>query len=199
MLKLEFGNAMSDASYQSETAELVQACLEGDERAKHALVERFEIPVLRFCLSILGHRQDAEDVVQESLIRMLRSLRHWDSTRRFEPWLMTIAANRCRTLMARRAKRGPCWPLQDDERDPQPSFEESLGWREEITLGLSLLRPEYRMALVLFHSQEMSYAEISESLERPIGTIRIWIHRARRELWNWMIERKTLEPTAHAV
>ena len=70
-----------------------------------ALVERFERQVFALCYRMLGQREDAEDVAQESLVRALRSLRNWDSSRDFVPWLLAIAGNRCRTLLAARARR----------------------------------------------------------------------------------------------
>ncbi len=182
-----------------EIGELVERCLAGDEAATRALVQRYQDRVLGFSLKILRHRQDAEDVTQETMVRMIRSLRHWDATRRFEPWLMAIAANRCRTLLARRAKRGMVWPLRDVACSRSGRTEETLGWREEIALGLEQLRPEYRMALVLFHTNELSYAEIAEALDCPIGTVRVWIHRARRQLWDWLSGREMVEQISHAV
>lgn len=182
-----------------EIRELVKRSLAGDDVATRMLVQRYQDRVFGFCLKILRHRQDAEDAAQETLVRMIRSLRRWDSSRRFEPWLLAIAANRCKTLLARRAKRGKIWPLRDVACQRTGRTDESVAWREEIALGLAQLRPEYRMALVLFHSNELSYAEIAEVLDCPIGTVRVWIHRARRQLWEWLARREMLEKVSHAV
>ena len=66
-----------------------------------ALVDRFQGQVFGLCYRMLGHRQDAEDVTQESFSRALRSLKSWDNQRAFRPWLMAIAGNRCRTWLVR--------------------------------------------------------------------------------------------------
>ncbi len=68
------------------------------------LVELYRDRVFRFCYRMLGQRQDAEDAAQETFVRMLRSLAAWDGRRDFEPWLLGIAGNRCRTLLAAQAE-----------------------------------------------------------------------------------------------
>ena len=67
---------------------LVQRCLNGDSIAIQTLIERFQGEVLGLCVRLLGHRQDAEDVVQEVFLRIFRSLTKWDSERPLRPWIM---------------------------------------------------------------------------------------------------------------
>jgi RNA polymerase sigma-70 factor (ECF subfamily) len=69
---------------------------------------------------------------------------------------------------------------------------------EEVALALNTLRAQYRQAFLLFHQHEMSYAEIADSLQCPIGTVRTWIHRARRELIRFLQTREVVE-SRHAV
>src|SRR5262245_48493566 len=84
---------------------LVRRCLGGDGEAIHQMVARFQGPVFGLCVRLLGHRQDAEDVVQEVFLRVFRGLAGWDATRPLKPWVMGIAVNRCRTWLAQRARR----------------------------------------------------------------------------------------------
>ena len=84
---------------------LVERCLAGSQQAMLELVERYRGRVFGLCYRMLQQRQDAEDVAQETFIRVLRSLSRWDPSRAFEPWLTTIAANRCRTALATRCRR----------------------------------------------------------------------------------------------
>jgi RNA polymerase sigma-70 factor (ECF subfamily) len=131
---------------------------------------------------MLGHRHDAEDVTQEVFVRALRHLGRWDSARPLKPWLFTIAANRCRTLLANRARKGTVTTYDNDvpanEADPLSASELA----EELQTALELLREEYRLCFVLFHQQELSCAQIGEVLGCPQGTVKTWLHRARREL-----------------
>lgn len=162
--------------------ELVGRCRQGDEDAVTALVDRYRDQVYGLCYRMLGHRQDAEDVAQESFVRAIRSLGRWDPTRGFQPWLLAIAANRCRTLLAGRARRPAALADVDRLPDPAPDVQRARNLAEEVQLALGQLRDEYREALVLYHSQQLSYAEIAAILKCPVGTVKTWVHRARREV-----------------
>lgn len=160
---------------------LVQRCLNGDSIAIQTLIERFQGEVLGLCVRLLGHRQDAEDVVQEVFLRIFRSLTKWDSERPLRPWIMGITVNRCRTWMSQRVRR----PELADYLHETPAKEASDDSTElvlEIQSALRHLRPEYRVVFVMFHEQGQSYEEISLAMERPVGTIKTWLHRARAEM-----------------
>src|ERR1700740_332188 len=82
---------------------LVEALRAGDQQAPRLLIERFQGVVFGLCYRMLNHRQDAEDVAQETFVRALKSMVSFDAARPIRPWLLEIAANRCRTALARRA------------------------------------------------------------------------------------------------
>ena len=163
-----------------EINELVQRCLAGDEAAIRRFVGRFERVVFGLCLRMLTHRQDAEDVTQESLVRIVRNLHRWDSSRPFLPWMTAIAANRCRTHLTRRARR-PMGTLAEPDTTAMVDSD-SRELREELQLAIDQLREEYRNCFELFYLQEQSCAEISELVGVPEGTVKTWLHRARKEL-----------------
>lgn len=173
--------------------ELVDACLAGDSRAAAGLVQRFNGRVFGLCLRMVGHRQDAEDMAQETFVRALASLRRWDRTRPFEPWLLAIAANRCRTLLARRSRR----PVSSDlvEQVPEHRGDDAAARQlaEELERALAGIRPEYREAFCLFHEQHLSYEEIADICDRPLGTVKTWIHRARKDIAAHLLERGLVE------
>ena len=169
-----------------DVSELVRRSLSGEQAAMAELVDLFRGQVFGLCYRMLGHRQDAEDVTQESFVRALRSLAQWDNQRDFRPWLLAIAANRCRSLLtARRKVPKPSSEVEElpdarSLREERHVLANDLG--EEVSLALGRLREEYRQAFVLFHQQQLSYAEIAEVLDCPVGTAKTWVHRARREL-----------------
>ncbi len=180
-----------------EIQSLVVRCRGGEPDAIHDLVERFRGRVFALCYRMLGHRQDAEDMVQESFSRAIRSLSRWDEQRPFVPWLLAIAGNRCRTLLSRR------------KRLPQPSLTEVVDLTtdasgheelaEELTLALGELRPEHQQAFLLFHEDELSYQEISARMGVPLGTVKTWVHRARRAIVERLHERGVVEEVRDAM
>ncbi len=138
-----------------DDAALVRRCLAGDEAGVRALVERFQGMVFGICFRMLGQREDAEDVAQEVLVRIIRSLARWDPSRPLKPWLLTITANRCRTFLEKRSRQPAC-----SEFASQLAVEEtgssSHDLAGELQLALEKLRADYRTCFVLFYQQQMS-------------------------------------------
>ncbi len=165
----------------SDEADLVQRCLLGQPDAIRQLVERFQAEVFGLCVRLLHHRHDAEDVTQEVFLRIFRSLHRWDSSRPLKPWIMGITVNRCRTWLGQRARRPE---LVDylHETVACPPADDSPELLREIHDAVEELRPEYRTVFVLFHEQGQPYEDIAAVLERPVGTIKTWLHRARLEV-----------------
>lgn len=162
-------------------AALVRRCLAGESVACRVLVERFQPDVLAVCQRLLSHCQDAEDVTQEVFLRVFRSLARWDSSRPLRPWVLGIAVNRCRTWIGRRAGRPELADYLHETPDHRPA-DDSTELRTEILAAVDALRDEYREVFVLFHEQGQSYEEIAQVVERPVGTVKTWLHRARLEL-----------------
>lgn len=165
----------------TDDARLVQRCLKEDRQAIQELVERFQGEVYGLCYRLLNHRQDAEDVAQEVFLRVFRSLRRWDASRPLKPWIVGITVNRCRTWMSQRARRPE---LADylQETVASPPEDDSVELIQEIHGALAQMRPEYRTVFVLFHEQGQLYEDIATAVDRPVGTVKTWLHRARMEV-----------------
>lgn len=159
-------------------AALVRRCLDGNATACRELVERFQNDVLAVCHRLLSHAHDAEDVTQEVFLRVFRSLKGWDAVRPLRPWIVSIAVNRCRTWIGRRATRPELADYLHETADHRP-VDDSTELRTEIVAAVDSLRDDYREVFVLFHEQGQSYEEIAEVVGRPVGTIKTWLHRAR--------------------
>jgi RNA polymerase sigma-70 factor (ECF subfamily) len=184
------------ADVSSEEAGLVRRCLRGEPEAVRALVDRFQADVYGVCLRLLNHRHDAEDVTQEVFLRIFRSLRRWDAARPLKPWIMGITVNRCRTWMAQRARR----PESVDylqEIAAGPPADDAAELLREIAAAVGDLRPEYRSVFVLFHQQGQAYEDIAVALERPVGTIKTWLHRARQEVLDRLRRRGMVSEVGH--
>lgn len=161
---------------------LVNRCLAGDQPSFGELISRFRGQVYGLCYRMLGQREDAEDATQETFVRVVRNLHRWDPERAFEPWLLTIAGNRCRTRLAKRMRRPGTITLDYPIEDQSVEIRRGKLLAEEMDYVLRSVRKEYRDAFLLFHKHEMCYNEISETLGVPLGTVKTWVHRARREL-----------------
>jgi RNA polymerase sigma-70 factor, ECF subfamily len=165
----------------TDDAEILNGCLAGDAEAYRAFVRQYQRVVFGVCYRMLGHREDAEDVTQEVFLRAFRKFHQWDPARPLVPWLLTIAANRCRTALSMRSRRFVSTDFFE-EGCGSDAMAASVDLGEELQRALSQLREEYRLCFVLYHQNEMSLAEISEIVGSSQGTIKTWLHRARKEL-----------------
>ncbi|WP_422930506.1 RNA polymerase sigma factor [Singulisphaera sp. PoT] len=161
---------------------LIESLRAGDPCAPRLLVERFQGVVYGLCYRMMGHRHDAEDVAQETFVRALRGLAGFDETRPLRPWLLGIAANRCRTALVHRKRRPGLTESPEDRVDQRAGLTDPEDLAGELERALEKIRPEYRVVFALFHEQHLAYEEIAESVGRPIGTVKTWLHRARAEL-----------------
>jgi RNA polymerase sigma-70 factor (ECF subfamily) len=189
------GAARRSTETPMDDAALVEALRSGNPQAPRLLIERYQGVVFGLCYRMMNHRQDAEDLVQETFVRALRSIAGFDAARALRPWLLEIAANRCRSALARRPRR-PVLALSEradelpDSRAGPADPDDVAG---ELERALAQLRPEYRLVFALFHEQNLSYDEIARTLTRPVGTVKIWLHRARAELAEYLGRRGIVE------
>src|SRR5437588_3085861 len=165
----------------NEEAGLVRRCLKGDAEAVGSLIRRFQDLVFGLCLRLLQNRHDAEDVSQEVFLRVFRSLKRWDATRPLKPWIMGITVNRCRTWVAQRKRQPELAPYLQDTA-PARAGDDSTELAAEIQAAVADLRLDYRTAFVLYHEQGQPYEDIAEAMDKPVCTIKTWLHRARLEV-----------------
>jgi RNA polymerase sigma-70 factor (ECF subfamily) len=112
---------------------------------------------------------------------------------------LAIAGNRCRSWLTSRRRVPLPTDLVDDLEDGSAEVHGIRALTEEVDLALLGLREEYRTAFLLFHQHELSYAEISATLDCPVGTVKTWIHRARQELARQLRARGVVEESSHEV
>lgn len=138
---------------------------------------------------MLGNRQDAEDVTQEAFLRAYHAMRSFDTERPIEPWLKKITVNLCLNRLERKTDL----TLDPDQmltvKDPTNSLEAGIEARDrsaQIRGELLKLPPRYRAAIELRHFQELSYAEMAETLGCPLNQVKSDLFRARRMLVKYM-------------
>ncbi len=162
--------------------DLVDTLRSGDPRAPGLLIDRFHGAVYGLCFRMMRHRHDAEDLVQETFLRALGGIAGFDPDRPLRPWLLGIAANRCRTALVRRARLPRPAEAAQDRVDHRPGLGDPDDLAGELERALGQLRPEYRIVVTLFHEQALPYEEIAQVIGRPVGTVKTWLHRARSDL-----------------
>ena len=174
---------------------LAERFRQNDPQAFSQLFGRYHEMVFNLCLRMLHHRQDAEDVTQETFSRVARYIHRWDTRRPLEPWLVTIAGNRCRTHLARRSSNQALSLICEPTSSVSIQQQDADTLREEVHLGISLLPDKQRMAFSLFHEQSMSYDEIAAVLGCPVGTAKTWVRRARMNLMKRLQDRDAVSYT----
>jgi RNA polymerase sigma-70 factor (ECF subfamily) len=134
---------------------------------------------------VLGHREDAEDVVQEAFLAALANIRTFDTSRKFGPWLYRIVVTRGLNFRKSRSRR-TAEPLEDAavasaEAGPAASAEQA-GLKETVATALGQLPERQRMVVQLFDLDGFSGAEIAVMLGVSPGTVRWYLHEARQAL-----------------
>ena len=161
---------------------IVEAIRSGHPEAPSWFVAAHHGVVYGLCFRMMRHRQDAEDVVQETFFRALRAIDQFDVGRPVRPWLLGVAANRCRTALVQRARRPTVGDLVDEAPDHRPGLIDPDDLSAEVDRAMDRLRPGYRLVFCLYHEQGLTYEEIAEVMSRPVGTVKTWLHRARTKL-----------------
>ena len=152
------------------------------------IVREHSARVYRLSYRLTGNKQDAEDLTQETFIRVFRSLSSY-TPGTFEGWLHRITTNLFLD-QARRKKRIRMDAMGDDDGHvadtgdfgrPERGYEHA-NLDHDVQRALDALRPEYRAAVVLCDIEGLSYEEIAVTLGVKLGTVRSRIHRARAQL-----------------
>ena len=159
-------------------------------------MERYQGPLYGYLVRMLGSRDDAEDLFQETFLRVLRHAPRFEEGRRFRPWVYAIASNLIKNTYRWRGHRRGTLALDQELDEDGPSLSASLAGlspapsaasedEERAALvreAVEALPPKGRAALVLFYYQGLSYEEVSAALEIPLGTVKSRIHNAMKRL-----------------
>ncbi len=160
---------------------------EGDETALQMLVERWERPVFAFLVRMLGSPEEAEDLCQDSFMRMIGSAGKYRPEGKFQSWLFRIAGNLARSRLRRR-KILRWLPLANGHHetpaaDPDPLTElESGEERAQVRAAVSRLPERQREALILKQYHDLSYQEIADAMGATVASVQMLLHRAMSAL-----------------
>ena len=172
--------------------DLVRAALGGSEQAFRELVHRYERPVFSVILRVIGDPSRAEELAQDTFVKAFRRLGTYAPERKFASWLMAIAHHTAVDELRRAGVRTQ--PLEetpqvdiayrDDETPARIAERRELA--EVLEAAIRQLRPEYAELIALRYQEGLTIEGIAEVTTLPIGTIKSYLYRARKDLAEYM-------------
>ncbi len=182
----------------SSDHDLVTLARAGGEQAYRELLDRYQRPVFSLVYRMVRDRELAEDLAQETFVKVFNRLDRYNPKYKFSSWIFKIASNLAIDTLRRRE---PVTVSMDGSRNAKTADEsestrlsvastdenpeellEAKQLGAEIEQAIGKLRPEYRTAILLRHVEGRPYEEIAEIMDAPLGTVKTHIHRARAEL-----------------
>lgn len=175
-------------------SQLVKLALKGDQTAFAELVELYQEKLYHMAYRMLNNRQEAEDVVQETFLRVYNNLERYNDTMKFSTWIYRIATNLC---IDRLRKRKPVYSLDAESNeyegldgysmipsdDRTPESELLLSETQRIIhQAIDTLPPKYKTVMILRYIHELSLQEVGDILNMPVTTIKTRVHRGREFL-----------------
>ncbi len=195
--QMELNSQLSDKA-QYDFA-LVEAALNGDEKAFAKLMSRYKDAIYFMLLKMVNNRNDAEDLTLEAFGKAFKNLHQYSPNYAFSTWLFKIATNNCIDFL--RKRRGVYISIENNQEngdneppiklrsiDPDPE-EKMIRIQKAILMRkiVHQLKPRYRILVELRYFREYSYEEIAKELHLPLGTVKAQLFRAREMLFK-MIE-----------
>ena len=174
-----------------------RALEESDQRAYAELMGRYRDSVYYMLLKMVNNKDDAEDLTVEAFGKAFKRLSQYTPNFAFSTWLFRIATNNCIDFIRRKRKNtfSIDQPIEDDEggemvmdlRSEALDPEEHIMKKQKIIMLRELvdkMKPRYRTLIEMRYFQELSYEEIADQLELPLGTVKAQLFRAREFLFN---------------
>lgn len=179
-------------SHQFTDEELIAQFQAGNEDAYLEIVERFKDRLFAFIYRFVGDEDLAEDLVQDTLIKVYTHRHAYREIARFSTWIYTIAGNLARTELRKRKRRATFsmsalglgereYELPSEDFTPSKTLEGEQT-EKHIRIALAKLPLHFRTVIILRDVQELSYEEISKIMKIPLGTVKSRVNRARLRL-----------------
>jgi RNA polymerase sigma-70 factor (ECF subfamily) len=179
---------MDNTDMEKTDEELALMVQNGNKEKFGVLMGRYEPKLFRYGKKFLSDPDNIEDVVQDVFIKTYQNIQSFDVNQKFSSWIYRIAHNTYINLLKKNS-RGPLYILDFDTflsytvvDDPIIREKDIKEMRIMVEKGLNKLSPKYREIIVLYYLEELSYKEISDILQMPIGTVGIRLKRAKEAL-----------------
>ncbi len=172
--------------------QLIARFQQGDAYAYDLLVKRYKDPLMNYIYRFVGDRTDAEDILQETFLRLYKNKHYYREIARFSTWIYTIAGNLAKTELRKRRRRSffsinnymstdKDFELPDKNITPD-RYTDSVITDDEIHKAINKLSPKFRQVILLRDIQGFSYEEIAHIVNIPLGTVKSRVNRARLRL-----------------
>ena len=205
--------AQVTAPYDSaEDLEWIRQTLAGDRNAFAHLITKYKDKLYDLASRVLANPTEAEDVLQEAFVEAYRHLADFHQKSKFSTWIYSIVLNRVRNRL--RHRKVLRWfsldtPLSEDHGDRMPQVPEDGPSLETLTenrlemqnlqRAVRTLPLQYQSIFILHYFHNMPLEEVSQKLDRPLGTVKVYLHRARKLLYKRFQQQPALatesEPT----
>ena len=198
-------NAHSDKALYD--MELVERAKSGDEKAYAKLLSRYRDSIYFMLLKMVGSKVDAEDLTIEAFGKAFRNIELYSPNYAFSTWLFKIASNNGIDFLRRKKAKVVSIDQESDDKedggarqiticDDEPDPSESMirsQTVETVRAVVDKLKPRYKRIVELRYFKELTYEEIAEQLEMPIGTVKAQLFRSRELLYNILKNTETAQ------
>ena len=160
------------------------------------LMAAYRDKVFRLCWAMLGDRALAEETAQEVFIRVWKGLGSYRGQSSVSTWIYAIARNTCLTALRMKAAHATVSlesPGVAAEAEARHAPAPARSGGPDVLAAVAQLPEKHRQALLLYHMEERSYEEVAAMLDLPMGTVKTYLHRARRELARTLAGGKMME------
>jgi len=172
---------------------IIKRCLSGDKEVFSELVTRYKKLIYNVIYNIIGNKEELNDIAQEVFIKIYRALDKYDPQFKFSTWAVKIATNHCLDVVKK--KKLDTMPIDEvvgvssDIETPESSYIRQEQ-KEHINDELSKLPDKYRVPLILYHKNGLSYEEMAQVLNEPMTIIKNRLYRARKMLKERLSEQR---------
>ncbi|KPL02155.1 MAG: hypothetical protein AMJ90_06590 [candidate division Zixibacteria bacterium SM23_73_2] len=180
-----------ERSLEYEDEKLILLTQKGKMKAFEILVNRYKKNAYFIALGLVGNSEDAYDLSQDAFVKVYRSINKYNGTSKFFPWFYTILTNLCKNHLKRQnvkkrylSQETERQKLNSEAQNSSNSEEklEKLALKEKLLEEIEKLPFKFKEIIVLKHFRDLSYKEISEVLEIPIGSVMSRLYYARKKL-----------------
>jgi len=172
---------------KSEEEKILLSLKNGNLAAFEKILLLYEDRIFNYIYHLVGQKQDAEDLTQETFIKLYTHIKTIDINKNFLVWLYKIATNTVYDFWRRKKNKKEILldELQNLETIETETTYLNIEKQEvvrDVQNALAKIKPIYRTVLLLFYKNNFTYKEIAETLNLPLNTVKIYIHRAKKEL-----------------